>query len=328
MSDRDLFRFAITLIVATSQLYIGQIKHMKTILIANRKGGCGKSSVAITLAAALANQGHSVALADADPQQSSLQWLNMRPKTAAKIFAVDWQADDDIGELPKKVDKQLGKKDWLIIDAPGSLSMQRAQNLISEAKAIVVPVLPSVFDVESTKQFLAAINDIKRIRKGKVDIHLLANRIRAQSRNNDSLKAFFDDIGQQPLAWISERSAYPQLAQQGLSVFDHQQKRYRDIQAQWQPVMDELMPKLASQYETVLADSTIPESLQRLSKPSIDSNSKLSYQTANYAKRLGGNKATDKHTNNESTKSSSKSNTDKKSSAKSSSFKNNSSWYE
>lgn len=237
---------------------------MKTVLVANQKGGCGKTSVAITLASALANQGQSVALADADPQKSSLRWLKYRPKSAAKIYAVDWRDEEDIGDLPKKVAKSLGKKDWLIIDAPGSLSAERAASLISEAKAILIPVLPSIFDVDSTKMFLKSIQDIKRIRKGKVDIHLLANRIKSQANTNQSLQQFFDELEQQPLAWLSERSLYPQMAEQGLSVFDHNQKRFRDVQAQWQPILEAIMPKVASKYERVLSDATIPPAIANL----------------------------------------------------------------
>ena len=213
---------------------------MQKILIANQKSGCGKTSIAINLAAALANQGKTVALADADPQKSSLQWLKMRPDDAATIIGVDWRDSDDIGEIPK----HLQKDDWLIIDAPGALSGNKAQPLIAECKAILIPVLPAFFDIHSTKRFLKSLEDIKRIRKGKVDIYLVANRVRSQLMQDhtptDKLVSLFDDIGQQPLAWLSERSIYQALAERGLSIFDKSQKPYRDIQTQWQPIIDML----------------------------------------------------------------------------------------
>lgn len=245
-------------------------KKVNTVLIANQKGGCGKTSVAITLATAITNQGFKVALADADPQKSSLRWLQQRPDTAAPILAIDWHEDEEIGDLPKKVEKKFGKKDWLIIDAPGSLTAEKAATLISETKAVIIPVLPSIFDADSTKQFLASIENIKRIRKGKVDIHLLANRVKPKASTSQSLKHFFDNIGQQPIAWISERNLYPQLAEQGLALFDRNQKNYRDIQAQWQPVLDALMPKVANKYEDVLEDAKISSGIKKLNKQSAD----------------------------------------------------------
>ena len=67
-------------------------------------------------------------------------------------------------------------------------------------------------------------------------MHLIANRVRA-GRAAGRLGAFFDKLGQEPLAWISERSAYADLAEAGLSVFDKPQKLYLPIRAQWAPVM-------------------------------------------------------------------------------------------
>ena len=62
---------------------------MKTIVVANMKGGVGKTNTAITLAAALAAKGFKTTLADADNQKSSLKWLKIRPENAAKIDAYE-----------------------------------------------------------------------------------------------------------------------------------------------------------------------------------------------------------------------------------------------
>lgn len=205
---------------------------MKSILIANRKGGCGKTMVAVTIASAIAARGGVVGLADADPQKSSLRWLKHRPGSATPIRAIDWTDPEDFGNAPKKLD-------WLVIDAPGALTGEKAEALIAEAKAIITPVLPSIFDVDSTKRFLREIEHVKRVRKGKVGVNLIANRTRG-GRGADRLGAFFEKLGQEPLAWIGERTAYPELAAQGLAVFDKPQKLYEPLRAQWAPVMDAL----------------------------------------------------------------------------------------
>lgn len=138
---------------------------------------------AITLATALAQKGYKVALADSDNQKSALQWLKQRPDGVAKIQSLDWRHEKSIGDAPKNLD-------YLIIDAPGALSGEHAEQLISEAHAIITPLQPSFFDIDSTRRFLKHLQDIKRIRKGKVQILLLANRVKPNSASSKDIQQF------------------------------------------------------------------------------------------------------------------------------------------
>jgi len=206
---------------------------MKAVLIANRKGGCGKTTTAITLSAALAAKGLNVALADADAQRSASRWLKRRPGSRPAIQRLDWTSPKSLGDAPKGTD-------WVVIDGPGALDGDEAQALVAEAAAVITPVQPSFFDEDATRRFLKQLAEIKRVRKGKVGVVLLANRVKPRSKAAGRLAAFFDAMGEAPAAWITERAAYGDLAEAGLSVFDDALARHQPLRAQWEPLVARL----------------------------------------------------------------------------------------
>jgi chromosome partitioning protein len=82
---------------------------MIIVLVANTKGGCGKTTISTHLAAASAQNGQRTALADADRQRSSLAWTRLRPGTAAPIAGLDWSKATEAP--PRGIER-------LVIDAP------------------------------------------------------------------------------------------------------------------------------------------------------------------------------------------------------------------
>lgn len=203
---------------------------MRAILVANAKGGVGKTTVAVTLAAALAKQGGRVALADADRQGSSLRWLAARPPEALGVRALDWRRGKAIGDAPKKLD-------WLVIDAPGAIKGDKAEALVAESERIVTPLTPSVFDFAATEAFLAQLEDIKRVRKGRASVHVVANRARRGRALTALLKALAGQ-GHAPAAILADRAAYADLAAQGLSVFDRDLKSLLTLRESWAPLLE------------------------------------------------------------------------------------------
>jgi chromosome partitioning protein len=73
---------------------------MPVVVVANPKGGVGKSTLSTQIAGYFASRNHPVMLGDADRQQSSKLWLSLRPDNARPIS--NWElGDDQIAKPPK-----------------------------------------------------------------------------------------------------------------------------------------------------------------------------------------------------------------------------------
>ena len=201
---------------------------MITILIANSKGGCGKSTLSTNLAAALAAAGHEVMLADADRQKSSSAWLKRRPKTAKPITLADWTKGP--GEVPKKITR-------LVIDGPAGLRKDGFEALVAQADLVVMPVLPSSFDQDASTDFLEKLEGLKSIRKNRKGVAIVGNRMRDRTRAADRLDQFLSKLGHAVVARLRDSQAYGEAAAQGLSIFEVKGLR-TPLREDWKPLID------------------------------------------------------------------------------------------
>jgi chromosome partitioning protein len=199
-----------------------------SILVTNIKGGCGKTTIATNLAAAFAAAGFATGLADVDRQKSSLGWLANRPDSAAPITGLDWR---------KAASKPPGKLKRLVIDAPAGVRLGHVEDLLKAADLVIVPVLASVFDERSTAQFLAKLETIKPIARGKKAVLVVANRQRVRQRSAQRLLDALAEMGFGPTAQLADRALYTELAAEGLGLFDVAPSRAAAARADWLPLL-------------------------------------------------------------------------------------------
>jgi len=141
---------------------------MRTILIVNSKGGCGKSMIATNLAAYYAREGRSVALADFDPQGSSLQWLEARSPERPPI---EGMAGLESGfRLPRQID-------YAILDAPAGIRGAELTALVRRAQTILIPVLPSATDMRATARFVRDLLLVGKVSRKETRLATIANRV-------------------------------------------------------------------------------------------------------------------------------------------------------
>lgn len=197
---------------------------MRSVLIANAKGGCGKTTISTNLAAAFSQSGLRTAIADVDPQRSSLQWIERRPRELPEIRGLDWTRG--VGKVRKSIDR-------LVIDAPAAVTPDEFRSFLKMADCIVMPILPSAFDQVAAVTFLGRIESLKPIRKNKKRVAVVANRLRARSRSARALLEFLETFNHAPVMCLRETVLYTDAADSGVSIFDRKDRTARDARADW-----------------------------------------------------------------------------------------------
>jgi chromosome partitioning protein len=209
---------------------------MRRIMLLNPKGGCGKTTIATSLASYYAASGLRTALEDHDSQGSSTRWLDVRPADAPQIHGIAafrnargvtkaWQM-----RLPSDVAR-------VVVDTAAGLDVNEIPMMVQRADVIVVPVLPSRIDMDAARDFLQVLLHTHAVRHGKRRVAVVANRLRANRRLVRELKSF---LAEQPFPFIAslrDSNNYERTAELGVGIHDLESSRTRTDRNQWQPLL-------------------------------------------------------------------------------------------
>lgn len=207
---------------------------MNVVVVANPKGGVGKSTLSTNLAGYFARQGQSVMLGDVDRQQSARDWLSIRSATLPTIRT--WDLDPDQPARPP------AGTSTVVLDTPAGLHGKMLERMLKSATHIVVPIQPSLFDILATRHFLDALREAKAVRKGGIKIGLVGMRVDARTRSALELERFLSGYSLPVLAHLRDTQLYVQLAARGMTLFDLSPTTVQRDLEQWQPLTDWLQP--------------------------------------------------------------------------------------
>lgn len=222
---------------------------MRTIMLLNTKGGCGKSTLATNLASYYATQGRSVVLADFDPQGSAHEWLAARPDSHPPIKGIAaWKE-------PVRVPRST---DYMILDVPAGMRGSDLTALVRRAQTVIVPVLPSPTDIRAAARFIHDLLLLGRVERKESKVAVVANRVRENSFGQNkteqvlnalninyasvntqiyrNLERFLNRLKIPFVATLRDTPNYQLADEQGIGIFELGSRAAYDV-AQWEPLL-------------------------------------------------------------------------------------------
>lgn len=217
---------------------------MFRILVANSKGGCGKTTLTTSLAGYFARSGRRTTLIDCDPQGSSLAWCEQRAAHLSPVHALA-SNDPTYGLSSGWVLRIPANTEVLLIDTPAGLRSHEFSQFARHADALVIPVVPSPIDLRATLGFIDMVRKLDEVRKGRLRVAMVANRLRARTVSARQLDATLDRLTEAAMIRVRDSQIYVGLADHGQSVFDNDSKAILAHREDWTPLLNWLERRAA-----------------------------------------------------------------------------------
>lgn len=213
----------------------------RIVCVCNQKGGCGKTTITMSLAAGAHQRGYRTLVVDGDPQGSALTWAGNAdddepfPATVVNLSHAG-------RNLPREVKKMVGNYDIVIIDCPPSVDSPVAQASLLITDLALVPLLPSPADTAAVTPFLKLAMDAMLINEGLQGL-VVPNMVQRTSVSAAYLRQFDSLPMPRSTTQLMNRTAHKQACAFGTSVYDLQGDG--KAQAEVDALLDEVLQLLS-----------------------------------------------------------------------------------
>ena len=188
--------------------------------LTNSKGGVGKTTIAVHLAAHLANKKRCVIFIDADPQQSASTWIK-ELSTSIRLETLDSPK-----ELIRRIAELAEDADDLVIDGPAGLS-ETTRAIMLRADKVFLPCGPSILDLRAASKAVRLLHEAQKARKGLPKGALIPNKLQKRARLSREMLDAVDKLGIPVLVGLSLRQAFADAAGQATVVSKMRAQAFR-----------------------------------------------------------------------------------------------------
>jgi len=209
------------------------------IVVANSKGGVGKSTLSVHLAAWLHELGHSVILADCDTQHSSSEWA----KEAVPDMKTVRLANPD--EILDRLPQLAQEADYVVADGPGS-NTETSRALLLRADMALVPCKASMLEIRALAQATGVLRQAQDIRGGHPKARIVLSMVGKNYRLTQDMKEAAEAL-KLPMAKTSLtlRQIYADAPGQGAVVW-HMGARGCEAAHEFEAFFREILPQVSS----------------------------------------------------------------------------------
>jgi len=159
-----------------------------------------------------------------------MHWSEKRVGSSAPVLPISGVKSGWSARIPPDTQR-------VVVDAPAGIRASELSDLLDDVHALVIPVLPSRIDLEASETFLAEVAALPKIKRGKVAVGLVANRLKPWTT---AAQQAIEEIRRLPfplVAQLRDTQGYVLMTGLGKSIFDYNSEVIRSHQEDWEKLI-------------------------------------------------------------------------------------------